>query len=1029
MTEARARRKLSGILSADAVGYSRLMQEDEESTIRTLAGSKELMAGLIQQYRGRVVDAPGDNLLAEFGSVVDATECAVRIQQELKIKNADLRDDRKMDFRIGVNLGDVVEEGDRIYGDGVNIAARLEGLAEPGGICISAIAFDQVKNKLKLGYEYQGEHSVKNIAEPVRVYKALMEPEDAGKVIEEEKPKKKRWRWAALASAVIVAFGAIAIWHFYFRAPPIEPASVERMAFPLPDKPSIAVLPFDNLSGDSEQDYIADGFSENIITALSSISQMFVIARNSSFTYKGKPVKVQQVSEELGVRYILEGSIMKSGEKVRITAQLIDALTGGHIWSERYDRDFNDLLNLLDEITLAIAVELQVELTEGEQARIITTDNLDAWLYVQKGKQVMYTSGNTKKARELYDRALEIDPEYTGAITALAWTHFWDARYGLSDSRRESFRQAVELAKKSVALDDNQPAIHALLGYIYLYQKQYNQAIEEGRKSIALDPSSADLRIWFGEALYRSGIFEEAVQMCEEAMRLHPHTPLWYLGHMMNAYYWVGRYEESLATAERLVDLGKAKTPKIVWWGYWGTARAKVRLGRESEAREDVAKLLKLRPEYSLELDRRNTLYKPALIEREHEDMRKAGFPEHPPLKLPDKPSIAVLAFVNLSGDPEQEYFSDGVTEEIITALSKTPKLFIIARTSSFKYKGKEVDVRTVGRELGVKYVLEGSVRKAGDKVRITAQLIDAKTNNHIWAERYDRDLKDIFALQDEITLNVLKALDVKLIRGEEAKMFGKGVDSLELYTKVLQARNHLYQWNREGIVKSRKLTEEIIRMAPQYATAYQGLAGVTMMEGLLGMSKSRKESLMKAIELCKKAISLDDSLPGAHGLLGFLYVQIRQYDKGIAECEKALELAPNSADAHSFMAQGLNYSGRPEEAIAHNDKAFRLNPMGAPTYYYGHASLSYFLTGRYEDTIKVCKEALKRWPNNVPEHAWIAMAYMALGREEEARNAAQELLRMDPKFSAQRFAQNMTYKDSTVATQALELMNKAGLK
>jgi adenylate cyclase len=218
MTEARARRKLSGILSADAVGYSRLMQEDEESTIRTLAGSKELMAGLIQQYRGRVVDAPGDNLLAEFGSVVDATECAVRIQQELKIKNADLRDDRKMDFRIGVNLGDVVEEGDRIYGDGVNIAARLEGLAEPGGICISAIAFDQVKNKLKLGYEYQGEHSVKNIAEPVRVYKALMEPEDAGKVIEEEKPKKKRWRWAALASAVIVAFGAIAIWHFYFRA-------------------------------------------------------------------------------------------------------------------------------------------------------------------------------------------------------------------------------------------------------------------------------------------------------------------------------------------------------------------------------------------------------------------------------------------------------------------------------------------------------------------------------------------------------------------------------------------------------------------------------------------------------------------------------------------------------------------------------------------------------------------------------------------------------------------------------------------
>jgi adenylate cyclase len=382
-----------------------------------------------------------------------------------------------------------------------------------------------------------------------------------------------------------------------------------------------------------------------------------------------------------------------------------------------------------------------------------------------------------------------------------------------------------------------------------------------------------------------------------------------------------------------------------------------------------------------------------------------------------------------MSGDPEQEYFSDGVSEEIITALSKTPKLLVIARTSSFKYKGKEADVRTVGRELGVKYVLEGSVRRADDKVRITAQLIDAQTNNHLWSERFDREMKDIFALQDDITLKVLKALDVKLIRGEEAKMFGKGVDNLEVYIKVLKARNYLYQWNREGIVESRKLTEEIIRLAPQYATAYQGLAGVTMMEGLLGISKSRKKSLMKAIELCKKAIALDGSLPGAHGLLGFLYVQIRQYDKGIAECQKAIELAPNSADANSLMAQALNYAGRPEEAIAHNDKAFRLNPAGAPTYYYSHASLSYFLTGRYDDTIEVCNEALKRWPQDVPERARLAMAYMALGREEEARYAADELLRIDPKFSARRFAQTMTYKDPTVATRALELMNKAGLK
>jgi adenylate cyclase len=295
MGEERARRKLSGILSADAVGCSRLMQEDEASTILTLADSKELMAHLIEKYRGRVVDAPGDNLLAEFGSVVDATECAVKIQQELKTKNAQLPENRKMPFRIGVNLGDVVEEAGRIYGDGVNIAARLEGLAQPGGICISRTAYDHVKNKLKLGYEYLGEHSVKNIAERVRVYKVLMEPEAAGEIIGE---KRKTKRWMTVAAAVVILIG-LAGWYLYIeKSKQVESASMGKMAFPLPDKPSIAVLPFDNMSKDRGQEYLADGLSEEIITALSSVPKLFVIARNSSFTYKGKTVKVQQVSEE-----------------------------------------------------------------------------------------------------------------------------------------------------------------------------------------------------------------------------------------------------------------------------------------------------------------------------------------------------------------------------------------------------------------------------------------------------------------------------------------------------------------------------------------------------------------------------------------------------------------------------------------------------------------------------------------------------------------------------------------------------------
>ncbi|HEA66906.1 MAG TPA: adenylate/guanylate cyclase domain-containing protein, partial [Desulfobacterales bacterium] len=361
MVEERAKRKLSAILSADVKGYSRLMREDELSTVRTLEAYRQVMTTAILKYRGRVVDSPGDNLLAEFASVVDAVESAVEIQKELGVKNAELSESRKMEFRIGINLGDVIEEGDRIYGDGVNIAARIEGLAEAGGISVSGTVFEHIKEKLTLGYEYQGDQTVKNISQPVKVYRILTEPEAVGKVIGEEKPKPEKKMWVSLAvAAVIIIAGGIIVWQFYFRPPSIEPTSVEKMAFPLPDKPSIAVLPFDNLSGDPKQKYFSDGMTEDLITDLSKISGLFVIARNSSFQYKGKAADIKKISRELGVRYVLEGSVRKAENKVRINAQLIDATTGGHIWAERYDRDLKDIFALQDEVTQKIVAALAV---------------------------------------------------------------------------------------------------------------------------------------------------------------------------------------------------------------------------------------------------------------------------------------------------------------------------------------------------------------------------------------------------------------------------------------------------------------------------------------------------------------------------------------------------------------------------------------------------------------------------------------------------------------------------------------------
>ena len=376
------KRKLAAILSADAVGYSRLMAEDEAATVKTLATYREVMTSLIKQHRGRVVDSPGDNVLAEFSSVVDAVQCAVAVQKEFQARNAVLPENRRMEFRIGVNLGDVIEEEERIYGDGVNIAARLEALADPGGICVSKTAFDHIESKLPLGYEYLGEQEVKNIPKPVGAYRVLMEPRvtvadeiEKGKAV----PVWRRKTVIAGAIAVLVVIIGVALWNFYLRPPPIEPASVETMAYPLPEKPSVAVLPFVNMSDDPKQEFFSDGLTDQIIAALSKVPELFVIARNSSFTYKGKPVKVQQVAEDLGVRYVLEGSVRTSEDKLRVTAQLIDALKGHHLWTEQYDREIKEVFAVQDDITGQILGALQVQLTSGPEATW-GTQNLQAYL-------------------------------------------------------------------------------------------------------------------------------------------------------------------------------------------------------------------------------------------------------------------------------------------------------------------------------------------------------------------------------------------------------------------------------------------------------------------------------------------------------------------------------------------------------------------------------------------------------------------------------------------------------------------------
>jgi adenylate cyclase len=625
MGEEGFKRKLTAILSADVEAYSRLMGDDEAATIKTLAGYKRVFKTLIEQNGGSVVDSPGDNLLAAFSSVVDAVQCAAAVQKELLNRNATLPDNRRMQFRIGVNLGDVIEDENLIYGDGVNVAARIEGLADGGGICVSGTAYDQIARKLPLGYEYLGEQKVKNIEKPVRVYRVLMDPETAGKVIGEKRPISRQWRWIAVALFVVMA--ALLSWYFFFR-PPFEPASLDRMAHPLPDKPSIAVLPFNNMSGDPEQEYFSDGLTEELITALSKTLKMFVIARNSTFTYKGKPVKVKQVAEELGVRYVLEGSVRKAEDRVRISAQLIDAFSGHHLWAERYDRDLKDIFALQDEITMKVINALQVELTEGEHARLWGkgTDNLQAYLKSLQAREFYLTQtreGNDM-ARRAAEEAIALDPEYAPPYHVLSVTCFMDIIFRTTESPKQSMAQAVKLIQKAIALDDSYALAHGWLGFLYAFLRKHEESIVEAQKGVAIDPNGAHGYLYLCVALRFAGRFEEAAQAIEKAIRLNPFPPGTYFRFACGTYIFVERYDEAIAAGKRAITAAPDD-----YQAHMLLAAAYGLAGRQEEARIEAQKVLRLNPGFSVAFWGKTLPFKNQ-AHREHltSALRHAGLPE-----------------------------------------------------------------------------------------------------------------------------------------------------------------------------------------------------------------------------------------------------------------------------------------------------------------------------------------------------------------------------------------------------------------
>jgi adenylate cyclase len=596
VSDGHLKQRLAAILAADAAGYSRLMAGNDRATVAALDAARAIFRRQIEANQGRVIDMAGDSVLAVFETAAGAVAAALAIQQEISASAEAVPEERRMRFRIGVHLGDVIEKTDgTVYGDGVNIAARLEALAEPSGIILSDMVHGAVRDRIKATFEDAGEHNVKNIPRAVRAYRVLGEAAVPGH------------RASAGAANPSIAGGEIDVSSL--------------------DKPSIAVLPFANMSGDPEQDYFADGLVEDIITTLSKISGLVVIARNSSFTYKGRAVDVRQVARELGVRYVLEGGVRKSANRIRITAQLIDAETGAHVWAERYDRAMEDIFAVQDEITLVLATEMQVRLTEGEQARLryATTNNVEAWNHWVQGlahfRRGLSREGLTQ-ALKLWQQANALDPSSAPLNAMLGFLHYANARFGLWDDRETALRKGGAYVDKALALDPENSDAHMTRSLLLLLQRRFDEAVLAARKAIECGPGSADNAVFASFVFDNAGLVQEAVVQIERAMKLSPIFPPNYLGQLGNAYRLAGRYEEAIAAYEAYHKRspGRGVTDLVILYQ---------QLGQPDKAKVWVTQLLLAEPKFTVSSWADTQFRKDtARLEAERAALRAAGLPD-----------------------------------------------------------------------------------------------------------------------------------------------------------------------------------------------------------------------------------------------------------------------------------------------------------------------------------------------------------------------------------------------------------------
>ena len=623
-------RKLAAILATDVVGYSRLMSADEAGTLaRMTAHLDEIFKPAISEHQGHVVKTTGDGLLAEFSSAVEAVECAVQIQTSMAERDKNDPEDRRVTFRIGINLGDIIIQDGDIFGDGVNVAARIEALADPGGVFISQSVADQIAGKIDTPLEDLGKHEVKNIPRPVHVFRMLLDGAEPGQPLPKAMKSKPQSRNGVLAAAVLVAAGVAAVVLWPSPPPPVvTTASQEKTAQVLSDKPSVAVLPFVNMSGDKKQEYFSDGLTEDLITDISKVSGLRVIARNSTFSYKGKSPDVREVGKDLGASHVIEGSVRKAGGTVRITVQLISAADGSHVWAERYDRELKDIFAVQDEVIGKIIAILSIKLTSEEKTRIAhyETDNLEAYDLLKRGRQQesFFTPAANAQAVEFYKRAIALDPKYAKAYAHLSILKGIIATFGKVENIEKSHAEALKYAEMAVALDPSLPLAHFALGRILSRPKiaEYPRAIETFRKAIRLDPNYADGYANLAFVSIFTGDADGAQGYIETAMQMNPHYPFWYLFARSMARYFKGDYQGAVED----LTIAAERNSTVVFVRYW-LAAALAQAGEIEEARWAVEEFRGIGNTDTLdEILKKNPITFPGYKEKLGEGLKKAGF-------------------------------------------------------------------------------------------------------------------------------------------------------------------------------------------------------------------------------------------------------------------------------------------------------------------------------------------------------------------------------------------------------------------